>query len=73
MRLSSAWSLLLKATAEYAFAIAISMLPRHASEPAGESDVPPVSVALTSTSCPSRSTTAHHIWWSFPRLAPPPE
>jgi hypothetical protein len=59
--LSKARSLLLKATAVYAFAIAISMLPRHASDPPGAAGVPPVSVAWMSRISPSRSTTAHHI------------
>src|SRR5919205_4109302 len=59
--LSKARSLLLKATAVYAFAIAIAMLPRHASDPPGATGVPPVSVALMSRSTPSRFTTAHHI------------
>src|SRR5215469_2308964 len=41
--------------------MAISILPRHASELAGADGVPLVSVDSISKSWPSRSTTAHHI------------
>jgi hypothetical protein len=44
------------------YALAILMLPRQASDPLGFCGVPAVSVALISTSLPSRSTTAHHIF-----------
>jgi hypothetical protein len=62
VRLWIACWILPKAVAVESLAMAISILPRQASDPLGLSGVPAESVALISSSLPSQCTTPHLGW-----------